>query len=104
MVARCQKWSRAAMHAWFLQGEQKSDSDALGCLLRQWANRPENSRWSVDCLRWTPHVAALAQDRRPDVVFLVETSCPAGPWLAEILAQGVGLVVAVSLERAEPYL
>lgn len=92
------------MRAWFLQGEQKSDNDVLGCLLRQWASRPENNRWSVDCLRWTPDVAALAQDRRPDVLLIAEPSCPEGPWLAEVLAHGVGLVVAASPERAEPYL
>jgi len=92
------------MRAWFLQGEPKSESDALGCLLRQWASRPENSRWSVDCPRWTPNVAALVQERRPDVLLIAEPSCLAAPWLADVLAQGIGLVVATSLERAEPYL
>ncbi|MGH7173131.1 MAG: ANTAR domain-containing protein [Gemmataceae bacterium] len=92
------------MHAWFLQGAQKSESDVLGCLLRQWAGQPENSGWSVDCLCWTAHVAALVRDRQPDVLLIAEPSCPAGPWLAEILARGVGLVVATSLERAAPYL
>ncbi|HTU23397.1 MAG TPA: ANTAR domain-containing protein [Gemmataceae bacterium] len=92
------------MRAWFLQGEQRSDSDALGCLLRQWASRPENHRWSVDCLRWTANVAALVQDRRPDVLLIADPSCPAGPWLEDVLAQGIGLVVATSPERVEPYL
>lgn len=92
------------MHAWFLQGEPRGDCDALGCLLRQWVNRTDKSGWSVDCLCWTPLVATLVQERRPDVLLIADASCPLGPWLEEILSQGVGLVVAVSLERAEPYL
>jgi AmiR/NasT family two-component response regulator len=104
MVERFQKRRRAAMRAWFLQGEQKCDSDVLGCLLRQWASQRENNHWSVDCLRWTADVAALVLDRRPDALLIADPSCPAGPWLADVLAQGVGLVVATSPERAEPYL
>jgi hypothetical protein len=92
------------MRAWFLQGESRSESDALGHLLRQWASRPENSRWSVDCPRWTPHVAALLQESPPDVLLIAEHSWPMVPWLSEVLIQGVGLVVATSLERAAPFL
>lgn len=92
------------MHAWSLQGEPSSESDALGCLLRQWANRPENSCWCVDCPRWTPQLAALLQESPPDVLLIAELSWPAAPWLSEVLVQGVGLVVAASLERAAPYL
>lgn len=89
------------MRAWFLQGEQANDSDGLGCLLRQWAGRRENSHWCVDCLRWTADFVALAQARQPDVLLLAEPSCPSGPWLSDVLALGVGLVVASRLERAE---
>jgi hypothetical protein len=103
IVERFQTRRGAAMRAWFLQGEERSESDALGCLVRQWASRPENSRWSVDCLRWTPEVATLVQARQPDVLLMAEPSCPAGPWLTDVLAQGVGLVVATALERADPY-
>jgi AmiR/NasT family two-component response regulator len=88
--------------AWYLRGEKSGESDALGCLLRQWASRPENDGWSVDCLHWTPDVAALVQTHRPNVLMVSDPypSCLAGPWLSEVLAQGVGLIVATSLERA----
>jgi hypothetical protein len=91
------------MRAWFVQGGPGSENDGLGCLLRQCAGRPENSHWCVDCLRWTPDLTALVQSRRPDVLLLAEPSCPAGAWLGEVLALGVGLVVAAPLERAELY-
>ncbi len=91
------------MRAWFLQGEQGSETDALGCLLRHWASRPENSHWCVDFPRWTPDVAALAHACKPDVLLLAEPSCSAGPWLTDVLTLGVGVIVATSAERAEPY-
>ena len=91
------------MHAWFLQGEKDSESDGLACLLRQWASRPESHGWSVECLRWAPNVASVVQARRPDVLLIAEPSCPEGPWLVEVLTQGVAVVVATSLERATPY-
>ncbi|HEY7426603.1 MAG TPA: ANTAR domain-containing protein, partial [Gemmataceae bacterium] len=59
--------------------------------------------WSVDCLRRTADLASLVQASRPDVLVLSEPSCPAGPWTAEVLAHGAGLVVAAALERAESY-
>jgi response regulator NasT len=90
------------MRAWFLQGEPNSESDALGCLLREWASRPENGQWSVDCLRGTPEGAAL-EAFQPDVLLMAESSCPAGPWLTTLLDRGVGLVVATALEPADPY-
>lgn len=88
------------MRAWFLQGDQGSDSDALGCLLRQWASRPENGSWSVECLRGTPDVASLIQGRQPDVLLAAELASLSASWLPEVLARGVGLVVATRLERA----
>lgn len=88
------------MRAWFLQGDQASESDALGCLLRQWASRPENGGWSVDCLRGTPDVVPLIQARQPDVLLAAELPNLSGSWLPEVLARGVGLVVATRLERA----
>jgi AmiR/NasT family two-component response regulator len=91
------------MRAWFVQGEQGSDNDALACLLRQWASQPENGAWSVDCLHWTPDLAALMQASAPDVLVLADSSCPMSPWLNDVLARGIGLIVATSLERAEPY-
>ncbi len=91
------------MQAWLLQGEPESDPYGLGCVLRQWASRPENHAWTVDCLGLTTDLAGAVQARQPDVLVLAEPSCPAGAWLAEVLAHGVGLVVATSLERAEPY-
>lgn len=91
------------MRAWFLQGEPNSESDALGCLLRQWTSRPENRHWSVDSLRWTSEGAAFPQTSLADVLLLAESSCPAGPWLHSLLDRGVGLVVATALESADPY-
>jgi two-component system, response regulator PdtaR len=91
------------MRAWLIQGEQGGENDALSYVLRQWARRPENKHWSVDCLRRTADLASLVQDNRPDVLVLAELSCPAGPWTAEVLAHGAGLVVAATLERAESY-
>jgi hypothetical protein len=91
------------MQAWLLRGEAGGETDALGSVLRQWANRPENSHWTLDCQHLTPELAALVQARRPDVLVLAEPCCPAGPWTAEVLAHGVGLVVATSLPRAEPF-
>lgn len=88
------------MRAWFLQGERGIESDALGCLLRQWASRPENGSWSVDCLRWTAETPLLVQKRHPDVLLSAELSWLGGSWLNEVLAQGVGLVVATPLDRA----
>ena len=91
------------MRAWFLQGEQGSENDALGCLLRQWASQPENGHWCVDCLRWTSDLTALIKARQPDVLLLADPSCLAGPWLSDVLALGVGLIVASPLDRAEVY-
>jgi hypothetical protein len=98
-----------AMRAWFLQGEQGSETDALSCLLRQWANRPENSHWCVDCLHCTPDTAALMKARQPDVLLVAQVSASLilplaggelrGGWLADLLAQGVGLVVAAPPEQ-----
>jgi hypothetical protein len=91
------------MRAWLLQGEPHSDSEKLHGVMRQWAGRSENRDWTVDCLALTADLACAVQLRQPDVLVLAEPSCPAGPWMGEVLAQGVGLVVATSLERAEPY-
>lgn len=89
------------MRAWFLQGDQGSESDALGRLLRQWASRPENGCWSVDCLReTTDDVASLVQTRQPDVLLAAELPSLSGSWLTDVLARGVGLVVATRLDRA----
>jgi hypothetical protein len=91
------------MQAWLVQGEQGAESDALGSVFRQWAGRPDNNHWSVDCLRGTANLVSIVQARRPDVLVLAEPCCPAGAWAAEVLACGVGLVTAVSLEGAEAY-
>lgn len=86
------------MRAWFLLGEQGSDSDALGCLLRQWASRPENGHWSVDFLRWPPDLATLVQTRQPDVLLSADVCHLTASGLADVLAQGVGLVAATPPE------
>jgi hypothetical protein len=57
----------------------------------------------VDCLRWTADLPLLVRARRPDVLLLVEPACSAGAWLTEVLALGVGIVVATSLDGVEPY-
>lgn len=92
------------MRAWFLQGDQGSENDALACRLRQWASQPENGCWSIDCLRGAPDVAALVQGRCPDVLLAAEPFSLAGPWLTDVLEQGVGLVVATPPERASALL
>jgi hypothetical protein len=89
----------ATIRVWFLQGEQSSESDALGLLLRQWASRPENGCWSIDYLRGTPDMAALLQVHHPDVLVTADPSCLAGSWLTEVLEQGVGVIAATSGER-----
>jgi response regulator NasT len=91
------------MRAWLLQGEQGGEGEAVQGALRQWAAQPENTGWSVDCLRWGPELTAAAQARQPDVLVLAEPACPTGPWTSELLALGAGLVVATTPARAEPY-
>lgn len=88
------------MRAWFLQGDQGSENDALGCLLRQWASRPENGCWSIDCLRGTPDVTTLVQECHPDLLLAAEPFGLTGSWLTDVLSQGVGLIVATPLDRA----
>jgi ANTAR domain len=83
-----------------LQGESSSGSDALVPLLRQWASRPENGCWSIDCLRGRPDMAALVQAHHPDVLVAADPSCLAGSWLTEVLKQGVGVIAATPLDRA----
>lgn len=91
------------MQIWMLQGEPGAENDALGSVVRQWAGRPENRHWSVDCLRWTADLPFVVKARSPDVLVLADSSCPIGPWTAEVLASGVGLVAAASLERVEAH-
>ncbi len=102
IIERFQVRRGAAMRAWVLLGEQGSETDALGCLLRQWAGRPENSHWCVDCLRWTSDLAALAQARQPDVLITADVTHLSASCLPQILAQGVGLIVATPLDRTAP--
>ncbi|GEM_PF-2999012 len=90
----------ATLRAWYLQGEKGSESEVLSCLLRQWASRPENSSWCIDCLRWTPDVASLVQAHQPSVLVVSDPTCLVGSWLTEVLVSGVGLVAATPLEHA----
>jgi AmiR/NasT family two-component response regulator len=92
-----------ATRTWFVRGEQGDVDDVLCSVLRQWAGRPENKCGSVDCLRGTAELATALQARQPEVLVLAEPSCPAGPWTAEALAHGVGMVVATSLQGADSY-
>ena len=94
----------ATIRVWFLQGEQSGASDALGSLLRQWASRPENGSWSIDCFRGTPDMAALVQAHQPDVLLAADSCCLGGAWLTEVLERGVGVVAAASLDRASALL
>jgi AmiR/NasT family two-component response regulator len=89
----------ATIRVWYLQGDKASESDALGYLVRQWVGRPENSCWSIDCLRGTPDIAALTQVHQPDVLLAADPSC-LGSWLSEVVNQGVGVVVATPLDGA----
>lgn len=91
------------MQAWLIQGDNRGESEPLASVFRQWMGRSENSSWTVDCVRWTAELALAVHARRPDVLVLAESCCPAGSWLADSLAHGAGLVAAVSLERADTY-
>jgi response regulator NasT len=90
------------MRAWLLQGEQGGETDALYGVLRQWTARPENSAWSIECLRWGPELTAAKQVSQPDLLVLADV-CPVGPWTDELPAQGAAVVVATRLERAGIY-
>lgn len=91
------------MRAWFIQGERGDESDTLGCLLRQWASRSDSGSWCVDCLRWTPDLAVLVKARQPDVLLVADAAFPVDSRLSDVLAVGVGFIVAAPLERAEFY-
>lgn len=91
------------MQAWFLRGEQGSEAENLGAMLRQWSGRPENSRWSVEGLAWTTDVLSMVKARPPEVLLWADGLCPPAEWIGEVLALGVGAVVATSLERVELY-
>lgn len=91
------------MHAWFLRGEPASEADQLGALLRQWAGRPENGQWSVEVLPSTPEALSALSAHSPEVLLALDSSCPLGPWIGEVLSRGIGLVVAVPPDRAEAY-
>jgi AmiR/NasT family two-component response regulator len=91
------------MRVWLLQGKQGDDPDGLEVLLRQWAQPDGRGPWQIDRCLLRPNLAAEVQSGRPDLLVLAEPSCPAGPWAAEVLAHGVGLVVATSRARAEAY-
>lgn len=90
----------ATIRVWYLQGGQSGTSDALGSLLRQWASRPENSSWSIDCICGAPDLAALVQAHQPDVLLSADSSCLADSCLTEVLEKGVALVAATSVEQA----
>ncbi len=91
------------MRVWLLQGKQGEDPGGLEGLLRQWAQQDTGGPWLIDRCLLGPNLPAEVQLRRPDLLVLAEPSCPAGPWAAEVLALGVGLVVAAGLARAEAY-
>ncbi len=91
------------MRVWQVQGKQGHDPAGLEALLRQWAEQGHGGPWLVERCLLGPDLAAEVQGRRPEVLVLAEPCCPAGPWTAEVLALGVGLVVAVSAVRADPY-
>ncbi len=91
------------MRVWLLQGKQGDDPAGLEALLRQWAQQGPCGPWLVERCLLGPDLAAEVQGRRPELLVLAEPSCPAGLWTAEVLACGVGLVVAASAARSESY-
>jgi hypothetical protein len=91
------------MRVWLLQGKQGDDPAGLEVLLRQWAQQGPGGPWLVERCLLGPELADEVEGRRPELLVLAEQSCPAGPWTAEVLARGVGLVVAANPVRAEPY-
>jgi AmiR/NasT family two-component response regulator len=91
------------MRVWLLQGKQGDDPAGLEALLRPWAQQGPGGPWLVERCSLGPDLPAEVQRRRPDLLVLAESSCPAGPWTAEVLALGVALVVAASPARAEAY-
>jgi hypothetical protein len=90
------------MRVWLIQGRQGEDAGGLDGLLRQWAQQAAGSP-QLDRCAIGPDLAAEVRARRTDLLVLAEPACPAGPWAEEVLAAGVGLVVAVVPARAEPF-
>jgi response regulator NasT len=83
------------------EGEGPGD---LGPLLREWAARPGHESWEVTVLPPGDGLLNEVRARQPEVLVLAEAHCPAGPWVEEVLALDVGLVVAAPPDRAGPYL
>jgi response regulator NasT len=76
----------------------------LGPLLGEWSARPGHEPWELAVLPPGDGLVDEVRARQPEVLVLAEAHCPAGPWVEEVLALDVGLVVATAADRAEPYL
>jgi response regulator NasT len=90
------------MRVWLLQGKQE-EAAGLGSVLRAWAQHPAAGPCQVEAVTAGPGLIQEAKERRPDVLVLAGQEGPGGPWLAEVLAAGAGLVVAVPPDRAGPF-
>jgi hypothetical protein len=91
------------MRVWLLQGKQGDEPGSLGPPLREWAARPRNAHWRIDLCTLHPGLGAEMQAQQPEVLILEEGYHPAGPWVEELLALGVALVVVTAEDRREPY-
>src|SRR5215471_9149757 len=91
------------MRVWLLQSKQGEEPGSLGPPLRDWAARPKNVHWRIDLCTPHPGLAAEVQAQQPEVLVLEEVYHPVGPWVEELLALGVALVVVTAEDRCDPY-
>jgi AmiR/NasT family two-component response regulator len=91
------------MRVWLLQGKQGEEPGSPGPLLREWAARPGNLHCRIDLCTLHPGLPADVQAQQPEVLVLEEVYHPAGPWVEELLALGVALVVVTADDRREAY-
>jgi hypothetical protein len=91
------------MRIWLLHCKQGDDAGGLDAPLFEWARLQPAGSCEIERRLLEPGFKAQVEDRRPDLIVAAELSCPAGPWAAEVLALGTGLVVGTSPPRAQAY-
>jgi AmiR/NasT family two-component response regulator len=91
------------MRLWVLQGKQGEDVGGLERRARQWARRFDDASLVIE--RSLPWPVAIGEVERvcPDVFLLAEPACPVGPWTRAVLERGIGIVAAVTPQRAAAY-
>jgi hypothetical protein len=91
------------MRIWLLRNGAEDGTAGLEGLLRQWIGQAAGGPWALDLRPLSPDLVSEVRAGQPEVLVLAEPNCPAGPWTADVLSQGVGLVVATEVARAEAY-